>query len=126
MQGVRDLLLISANCQKPSQGELDTLVAPLSKGIDAMNSAKNGDRKERDWFTHLTFIATAAPLVGWVLSVSLCRARLPHYHTLTAYTDTICRGCERTCRLLREQNNQRVEREVSVNLSSNVEHIYLS
>lgn len=84
MRGVRDLLLTSANCQKPPKGELDTLVEPLSKGIEAMGNAK---KKERDWFTHLTFVAEAAPAVGWVVSVSL----MPHTLVALSHLDSLNR-----------------------------------
>ncbi|KAF8626377.1 hypothetical protein AX15_005027 [Amanita polypyramis BW_CC] len=68
MQRTHDLLLLSTNCQKPSQEELLASVEPLNKGIEAMGNVKSGNKKERDWFTHLTFIAEAGPVVGWVLS----------------------------------------------------------
>ncbi|PFH52429.1 hypothetical protein AMATHDRAFT_46293 [Amanita thiersii Skay4041] len=67
LQAIKDLLLLSANCTKPSQEELDKLIKPLYRGIEAIEKTKDGNKKERDWFTHLTFISAAAPVVGWVL-----------------------------------------------------------
>ncbi|KAF8631426.1 hypothetical protein AX17_005103 [Amanita inopinata Kibby_2008] len=68
MQGVREFLFLSANCQHPPQEEFEALIEPLRIGIEAMTNAKDGNRKDRDWSIHLAFIAEAAPVSGWVLS----------------------------------------------------------
>ncbi|GBE82618.1 Adenylyl cyclase-associated protein [Sparassis crispa] len=63
---LRDLLLVAASCKKPDQKAFETLLAPLQKDIEAISRAKEANRKDRDWFTHLSTVAEGAPCVGWV------------------------------------------------------------
>ncbi|KAK2460602.1 hypothetical protein APHAL10511_007072 [Amanita phalloides] len=67
MRGVRDLLLLNANCQMPSQEELLTLTEPLNRDVETIVNAKIENKNDRDWFSHFSLIAEAGPVVGWVL-----------------------------------------------------------
>ena len=61
-----------AACQMPDQKTLESLVTPLANSIEAISRAKESYRRDRDWFSHLTLLSEGAPVVGWVVSVSLC------------------------------------------------------
>ncbi|OBZ75884.1 Adenylyl cyclase-associated protein [Grifola frondosa] len=63
---LRSLLLIAASCNKPDQAGLEKLLAPLQKDIEAISRAKEANRKDRDWFSHLSTIAEGGTCVGWV------------------------------------------------------------
>lgn len=65
-QDLRALLLIAANCKKPDQTAFASLLTPLQKDIEAITRLKEANRKDRDWFNHLSTIAEGAPCVGWV------------------------------------------------------------
>jgi adenylyl cyclase-associated protein len=71
----RTLLLTAAACQKPSEKELGDLLKPLTEDLAAISKAKETYRKEREWQSHLTFIAEGASAVGWV---SLVRVPISH------------------------------------------------
>lgn len=63
---LRSFLLLAANCKKPDQKTFESLLAPLQKDIEAITRAKEANRKDRDWFNHLSTVAEGAPCVGWV------------------------------------------------------------
>ena len=72
---LRAFLLAAAHCQKPDQQALNTLLTPLQADIEAVSRLKEANRKDREWFTHLSTVAEGAPCVGWVTVV---RKRLHH------------------------------------------------
>ncbi|GLB35392.1 putative cyclase-associated protein [Lyophyllum shimeji] len=65
---LRDLIHLSASCQKPDQKTIENLLTPLQNGIEVITRAKEANRKERDWFTHISFLGEAGPHVGWVVN----------------------------------------------------------
>ena len=68
---LRGLLLVAASCKKPEQSEFEKLLGTLLKDIEAITRAKEANRKDREWFNHLSTIAEGAGCVGWVTIVSL-------------------------------------------------------
>ena len=66
---LRTFLLVVAHCQKPDQQSLSTLLTPLQANIEAVSRSKEANRKDREWFTHLSTVAEGAPCVGWVTVV---------------------------------------------------------
>ena len=66
-----DFLKMVAACQKPDQPTLESLVTPFASSIEAISRAKEAYRRDRDWFSHLTLLSEGAPVIGWVVSVSL-------------------------------------------------------
>lgn len=65
---LRAFLLVAGSCQKPDQKTVDGLLSPLQASIEAISRAKEANRRDRDWFNHLTLIGEGAPSVGWVVS----------------------------------------------------------
>ncbi|TFK42985.1 cyclase-associated protein [Crucibulum laeve] len=65
-QTVREFILLAASCQKPDQNTMNELLKPVQASIDAIARAKEANRRDRDWFTHLTLISEGAPSAGWV------------------------------------------------------------
>jgi len=65
-------LKIVAACQVPDQKTLESLVTPFAHSIEAISRAKEAHRRDRDWFSHLTLLSEGAPVIGWVVSVSVC------------------------------------------------------
>ena len=39
------------------------------KAIEAVNRAKENMRRDREWYTHLTFLCESAPVIAWVVNV---------------------------------------------------------
>lgn len=76
---MRALLLLASNCKKPDQATFESLLAPLQKDIEAITRAKEANRKDRDWFNHLSTVAEGATCVGWVTVVSGREARAVAY-----------------------------------------------
>ncbi len=68
---LRGLLLVVASCKQPGQAEFEKLLGPLQKDIEAITRAKEANRKDREWFNHLSTVAEGAPCVGWVTVVSI-------------------------------------------------------
>lgn len=66
-----DFLKRVAACQMPDQKTLESLVTPLAGSIEAISRAKEAHRRDRDWFSHLTLLSEGAPVIGWVVSVSV-------------------------------------------------------
>lgn len=71
IQALRDLLLKAATCKKPDQQAFGRLLEPLQASLEAVSRAKEANRKEREWFNHLTVVAEGALCVGWVATVSV-------------------------------------------------------
>lgn len=67
---LRQLLLVAAACKKPDQAGFEKLLAPLQEDLQGIARAKENNRKDREWFTHMSAIAEGAPCVGWVTVVS--------------------------------------------------------
>ena len=86
MKSVRALVLLSANCRKPQQEELINLIEALNRGVEDMGNARNGDKKERDWFPHLGFVAEGGPVVGWVQTVRTYTIQPCHSVITPAFT----------------------------------------
>ncbi|KAF8136798.1 adenylate cyclase associated N terminal-domain-containing protein [Boletus edulis] len=63
---LRDILLKAAACKKPDRQGFEELLNPLQASIEAVTRAKEANRKERDWFNHLTAVAEGAVCVGWI------------------------------------------------------------
>ncbi|KAG6376520.1 adenylate cyclase-associated CAP [Boletus reticuloceps] len=63
---LRDILLMAAACKKPDRQGFEELLNPLQASIEAVTRAKEANRKERDWFNHLTAVAEGAVCVGWI------------------------------------------------------------
>jgi adenylyl cyclase-associated protein len=66
---LRAFLHMAATCQKPDQKTIESLLGPLQADIEAITRSKEANRKDRDWFTHLTTVGEGSPCVGWVVSV---------------------------------------------------------
>lgn len=39
--------------------------------MEAISRAKEANRRDRDWYSHLTVLAEGAPVIGWVVNVRL-------------------------------------------------------
>ncbi|OCH90293.1 cyclase-associated protein [Obba rivulosa] len=63
---LRSLLLLAAASKKPDQATFAKILEPLQKDIEAITRAKEANRKDRDWFTHLSTVAEGGTCVGWV------------------------------------------------------------
>lgn len=63
---MRTLIKMATLCKKPAPQSFNTLLAPLQSGIENITKLKEANRKDRDWFTHLSVIAEGAPFAGWV------------------------------------------------------------
>ena len=68
---LREVLLVAASCKKPEQAEFEKLLTPLQKDIEAIPRAKEANRKDREWFNHLSTVAEGAPCIGWITVVSV-------------------------------------------------------
>ncbi|KAF8232305.1 cyclase-associated protein [Tricholoma matsutake] len=66
-QNLREFIQLSSSCQKPNAKTNEALLSPLLADIEGISRAKEAGRKDRDWFTHLSFIGESGPAVGWVV-----------------------------------------------------------
>jgi len=64
-----DFLKIVGACQKPQQDTLEILMQDFPKAIESVNRAKEQMRRDRVWYTHLTFLCEIAPVIAWVVNV---------------------------------------------------------
>ncbi len=64
-----DFLKIVAACQKPQQDTLEILMKDFPQAIEVVNRAKESMRRDREWYTHLTFLCESAPVIAWVVNV---------------------------------------------------------
>lgn len=65
---LRNFLVVVGSCQEPSQQELQDLLLPLQKAIEAFSKAKDSNRRDRASFGHLQFASEVAVAVGWVVN----------------------------------------------------------
>ncbi|KAI0831741.1 adenylate cyclase associated N terminal-domain-containing protein [Trametes gibbosa] len=63
---LRDLLALAGACKKPEQAQFEQLLVPLQKDIEAITRMKEANRKDREWWDHLSAVASGAPSVGWI------------------------------------------------------------
>jgi len=84
-QELRSLLATAAACTKPDGKAFENLLAPLNTSVEAISRAKEANRKDRDWFNHITVIGESAAFVAWVLNVSVAvsafKVSSEHAHT---------------------------------------------
>lgn len=67
---LRALILLASACKKPIEdSDFAKVLEPLKKDIQDITHAKETNRKDRDWFNHLTAIAEGGTAVGWVTVV---------------------------------------------------------
>lgn len=66
-----DFLKVVAACQKPKQDTLEILIKDFPVAIEAINRAKESMRRDREWYTHLTFLCEGSPVIAWVVNVRL-------------------------------------------------------
>ncbi|KAG5220596.1 Signal recognition particle [Salix suchowensis] len=57
---------MAAQCQKPDQKTWGEALAPLQANIESITRLKEANRKDRNWFTHMSTISEGAPVVGWI------------------------------------------------------------
>ncbi|KAF8911155.1 adenylate cyclase associated N terminal-domain-containing protein [Gymnopilus junonius] len=65
-----EFLKLAAACQKPDQKTLESLLKPFLDSIEAVSRSKEANRRDRDWFSHLTIIGEGAPVIGWVINAA--------------------------------------------------------
>lgn len=115
IQVLRDLLIRAAACKKPDQQGFEELLNPLQASIEAVTRAKEANRKEREWFNHLTVVAEGAVCVGWVTVVS-ARSFLwifvTRHFVVGAQAGTIHCGYQGIDHVLLKQDSQRIQGEV--------------
>lgn len=69
---LRALILQASACKKPADDSaLAKVLIPLQNDIAAISRAKEANRKDRAWMSHMNFIAEGATAVGWVAVVSI-------------------------------------------------------
>lgn len=117
IQVLRGLLLTAAACKKPDQQGFEVLLNPLQASIEAVTRRKEANRKEREWFNHITVVAEGVVCIGWVTVVSAqCSAVLVDVrHTrfvIGAQTGTIHCGYQGFDHVLLEQDPQRIQGQV--------------
>ncbi|KAF8188369.1 cyclase-associated protein [Pholiota molesta] len=61
-------LKVVAACQKPDQKALEAVLAPFPAAIEAVSRAKEANRRDREWLSHLTLLGEGAPVIGWVVN----------------------------------------------------------
>lgn len=67
---LRSLILQASACKKPADDAFAKILDSLRKDIESIARAKESNRKDRDWFNHLTAVAEGGTAVGWVTVVS--------------------------------------------------------
>jgi len=68
-EDLRAFLLLSATCKKPDdQRVIEGLLAPLQENIETITRTKEANRKDRDWYEHLTVVGEGGPSVGWIVN----------------------------------------------------------
>ncbi|KAI0003341.1 cyclase-associated protein [Russula compacta] len=60
------IIRIAATCKKPDQAAFAVLLSDLQADIEAISAIKDSNRKERDWFNHLSLVAEGSPAVAWI------------------------------------------------------------
>lgn len=75
------IIRIVAICKKPDQAAFAELLSDLQGDIEAISSIKDSNRKDREWFNHLSLVAEGSPAVAWitvVLSGAVLELSLAH------------------------------------------------
>lgn len=65
-QDLRTLLVTAAYCRKPDEKQFEEILKPLQLDIATISKTKEANRKDREWYNHLSVVAEGAPVVGWV------------------------------------------------------------
>jgi adenylyl cyclase-associated protein len=69
---VLGIIRTASICRKPEEeAAVGELMVDILKDIDAIVHIKDSNRKERDWFNHMSMLSDGSPAVGWVQVVSL-------------------------------------------------------
>ncbi|KAI0792862.1 adenylate cyclase associated N terminal-domain-containing protein [Abortiporus biennis] len=63
---LRALILQASACKKPDDSSFMKILTPLQNDIEGIVHAKETNRKDRDWFNHLSLVAEGGSAVGWV------------------------------------------------------------
>ena len=71
------IIRIAAICKKPDQAAFAELLSDLQGDIEAISTIKESNRKDRDWFNHLSFVAEGSPVVAWITVVLLLSGTMP-------------------------------------------------
>lgn len=115
---LRHVLVVAGSCKKPDQKAFSDLLGPLQAGIEAVTRFKEANRKDRQWFNHLSLVAEGAPAVGWITVVCHRSAPTRHQHAnLITHSGTktrpLRRRRQRFLSILCQPSNPRVQRKVS-------------
>lgn len=71
-QGVRQLILVAGNCQKPAgnasspSAAFMKLIEPIQKALGDAANVRESNRADRKLFNHLSAISEGLPALGWV------------------------------------------------------------
>jgi len=60
------IIRTAAICKKPDHTAFAGLLGDIQRDIEAISAIKEANRKERDWFNHLSFVAEGSPAVAWI------------------------------------------------------------
>ena len=71
------IIRIAAICKKPDQGTFADLLGDLQGDIEAISTIKDSNRKDRDWFNHLSLVSEGSPAVAWITVVLLLSGAVP-------------------------------------------------
>jgi len=71
------IIRIAAICKKPDQAAFAELLSDLQGDIEAISAIKESNRKDRDWFNHLSLVAEGSPAVAWITVVLLLSSAVP-------------------------------------------------
>ncbi|KAJ7632469.1 adenylate cyclase associated N terminal-domain-containing protein [Roridomyces roridus] len=67
-QGLRSFLLLSGSCQQPDKEGLDKLLVPIQADIEAITRCKDGGRRDREWFQHISIVGDGGLSVAWIVN----------------------------------------------------------
>jgi adenylyl cyclase-associated protein len=65
------IIRVAAVCKKPDQAAFAEVLHDFQGDIEAISAIKDSNRKERNWFNHLNFVAEGSPAVAWITMVKL-------------------------------------------------------
>lgn len=111
------IIRIAAICKKPDQAAFAELLGDLQGDIEAITAIKNSNRKDRDWFNHLSFVAEGSPAVAWITVVLLLSGTVPplsvaHSDAAGKQARTIRDGDKGRNSILWESCHQRIQGKV--------------
>jgi len=111
------IIRIAAICKKPDQAAFAELLSDLQGDIEAISTIKESNRKDRDWFNHLSFVAEGSPAVAWItvvfpLSGVVLKLSMAHSDPTGKQTRAICDGNKGRDSILWESHHQRIQRKV--------------